>query len=121
MEGITSAALGLALDAASLRQQAIAANIANAQTDGYVPLGVDFERQLDDARRTWANSGSADAESLRGVTPRLVRLASQDGTQTGLDMQVAALAQNGVHFQTLLKALSKHYSLLEEAVSDGKK
>ncbi|WP_419688248.1 flagellar basal body protein [Burkholderia theae] len=120
-EAITSATLGLALDAASLRQQAIAANIANAQTDGYVPLGVDFERQLIDARQTWASSGSVDAESLRGVAPRLVRVASQDGMQSGLDMQVAALAQNGVHFQTLLKALSKHYALLEEAVSDGKK
>jgi flagellar basal-body rod protein FlgB len=121
MEAITSAALGLALDAASLRQQAIAANIANAQTDGYVPLDVDFDRQLVDARRTWASSGSADAESLRDVAPHLVRAVATDSSQSGLDMQVAALAQNGVHFQTLLKALSKHYALLEEAVSDGKK
>ncbi|WP_240324582.1 flagellar basal body rod protein FlgB [Trinickia diaoshuihuensis] len=121
MEAITSAALGLALDAASLRQQVIAANIANAQTDGYVPLDVDFDRQLADARRTWANSGSVDAASLRDVAPRLVRAAAPDAAHAGLDMQVAALAQNGVHFQTLLKALSKHYALLEEAVSDGKK
>ena len=43
IEAVTRSALALALDAASLRQQAIATNIANANAVGYVPLD----------KRTW--------------------------------------------------------------------
>ena len=35
--------IGLALDAALMRQTAIAANIANTSTKGYQAIGVDFE------------------------------------------------------------------------------
>ena len=45
IEAVTRSALALALDAASLRQQAIATNIANANVIDYVPQRVSFEAQ----------------------------------------------------------------------------
>lgn len=124
LEAITARVLGLALDAASLRQQAIAANIANANTADYVPVRVSFESQLDEARRVLQEGRSIDASSLVGVEPRLER-AGLEGTglpvKVMLDVEVANLAQNSVHYQALVKGLSKHYAVLSAAVSDGKK
>ena len=51
IEAVTRSALALALDAAAMRQQAIATNIANANVIDYVPQRVNFEAQLADARR----------------------------------------------------------------------
>ena len=123
IESITTAALSLALDAASLRQQAIAANMANAGTPGYAPLTVNFEDQLEDARRALQARGRLDEATLAGVQPRLEAQPALGGVpaRLQLDMEAANLAQNSVHYQALLKGLSRHYALLASAVSDGKK
>lgn len=125
VDSITTRALALALDAASLRQQAISANIANAETVGYVPLAVDFEAQLGNARRSLASQGHLDAHSLDGVVPRLVETdeIGSSGLSTGvtLDVQVARMAENAVRYETLLKGLSRHFGVLSEAIADGKK
>ncbi|HJV47714.1 MAG TPA: flagellar basal body rod protein FlgB [Geothrix sp.] len=125
IEAITTAALGLALDAATLRQQAIAANIANANTAGYHPVSVNFESQLEDARMALQNEGRMDAASLAGVTPRLeVDLAPQAlglSPKVMVDVEVAHMAQNAVQYQALIRGLSKHFAIMSAAVSDGKK
>jgi flagellar basal-body rod protein FlgB len=123
VDSITAAALGLALDAAQLRQQAIAANIANHGTQGYVPIGVDFESQLAQARRSLESGAPLEASSLAGVQPRLVPLSSPDGAQPAvrLDEQVAAMAGNAVTYQALARGLARHFAILSAAVSDGKR
>jgi flagellar basal-body rod protein FlgB len=124
VEAITTAALGLALDAASLRQQAIATNIANADAVDYVPLSVSFEAQLDDARQALQSRGGLDAASLAGVQPQLVTAGlGENGLppKVMLDVEVAEMARNSVHYQALLKGLSKHFAILSAAVTDGKK
>jgi flagellar basal-body rod protein FlgB len=124
IEAITTMALGLALDAAALRQHASAANIANADTVGYVPVQVSFEAQLEDARRALQTRGRLDVASLAGVEPRLESVGP-DATglppTVMLDVEVAGMVQNAVHYQALIKGLSKHYAILSAAVSDGKK
>ncbi|MGE4240214.1 flagellar basal body rod protein FlgB [Ramlibacter sp.] len=123
IESITTSVLGLALDAAAMRQQAIAANIANASVPGYAPSAVSFDDQLEDARRALQGIGRLDAASLQGVQPALRTLASPNGEPLAvqLDGEAAQLAQNSVHFQALLKGLAKHYALLSTAVGDGRK
>jgi flagellar basal-body rod protein FlgB len=125
IEAVTTTLLGLALDAASLRQQAIAANIANADVAGYAPLAVDFESQLDGARRDIGGVSRIDAAALSQVVPALVADASPQPfglpPKVMLDLEVAHLAQNGVQYQALVTGLSKHYAILALAVGDGKK
>jgi flagellar basal-body rod protein FlgB len=122
IESVTTAAVGLALDAAQLRQQAITANIANHATEGYVPLGVDFEAQMAQARRSLQAGGRLDAASLAGVQPKLVPMAGADSAQpVRLDDQVAAMASNAVTYQALARGLSRHFAILSAAVSDGKR
>lgn len=124
IEAVTMRALGLALDAAALRQQAAAANIANVNTPGYVPVAVTFEAQLEEARLALQNPGALDPAVLAGVEPALRRVPTDElglPAKVMLDVEVAGLAQNAAHYQALLKAVSKHYAILSAAVSDGKR
>lgn len=123
VEATTTATLAFALNAASLRQQAIATNIANAHTLGYAPQRVDFASQLEDARRSLEARGSLDPLTLASVRLQVESHPGADGARPDvqLDMETARLAENAVHYQALLKGLSRHLSILSIAVSDGRR
>jgi flagellar basal-body rod protein FlgB len=121
IETITTAALGLALDAASLRQQAIAANIANHSTEGYVPQKLDFEAQLASARRSLG--GTLDEFALSNVKLQLQPVLDANGApaKVQLDAEMADMARNSVQFQALARGLNRHFAILAMAASEGKK
>ncbi|QSI29795.1 flagellar basal body protein [Variovorax sp. RKNM96] len=123
IEAVTRSVLALALDAASMRQQAISTNIANANAVGYVPQRVSFEAQLDDARRSMAQSGRLDAFALSQVRPRIEPVVDGAGAPVSvqLDVEAAEMARNAVHYQALVKGLSRHFSILSMAAGDGRK
>jgi flagellar basal-body rod protein FlgB len=117
----TTSLLGLAIDAAVMRQQALAQNIANVNTPGYRRLSVNFEQRV-----------AALADGAAGAAPRAADLASLrpyvevagPGAKDGgveLDTEVAAMAENTLRHQVLLKALSKHLGLIAIAVNEGKR
>jgi flagellar basal-body rod protein FlgB len=116
--GVTTELVKLALDAATLRQQAIANNIANANTPGYQPLRVSFENQLTALRGKLEAGTGIGAELLAGVAPRLENVPASQGV--ALDLETAALAENTVRYQALLKALGKQYAILNSVVTGGK-
>jgi flagellar basal-body rod protein FlgB len=122
IEAMTGNLIALALDAASLRQQALAMNIANASTEGYVPQQVDFEAQLEGARQSIRSKGSVDPFALVGVRAQLEPALDSNGRPqvVHLDTEVAKLSENSVQYQALIKGLSRHYHILSLAVSDGK-
>ena len=115
MESNVVTLVRLALDAASLRHQAIANNIANASSSLYAPLKVNFEEQLGFAR-----SGLGAAGVPNHVKPFI---EPEGGPVTGvrLDMEMVKLAQNTVHYQSLLRALDKRGSILSAAISEGRR
>jgi flagellar basal-body rod protein FlgB len=123
IEAVTRSVLALALDAASLRQQAISANIANANAIGYVPQRVSFEEQLVDARRSMAQTGRVDAFALSQVRPHMEASVDSQGVpaQVQLDMEAADMARNAVQYQALVKGLSRHFAILSMAAGDGRK
>ena len=106
-----------------MRQQAISTNIANANAVGYVPQRVSFEAQLDDARRSMAQSGRLDAFALSQVRPRIEPVVDGAGAPVPvqLDVEAAEMARNAVHYQALVKGLSRHFSILSMAAGDGRK
>jgi flagellar basal-body rod protein FlgB len=111
LEGTGAAAARLALDAAALRHQAIAHNLANLNSENYVPLEVSFDAQLAAARRAQAARPELVQESWRGAGPR-----PQD-----VDLEMVKLSQNTIHYQALLKALGKQLAILNVAVSEGRR
>ena len=111
-ESLGSSMVKLALDAAALRHQAIAHNLANLHSEGYVPLGVSFESQLEALRR--------------GRTPDRPELAPQAGRAIGprpqdVDIEMVELSQNTIHYQALIKALGVHVAILSSAIGEGRR
>ena len=123
IEAITTAALSSALTAGSSRQAAVASNIANAGTEGYVPLRLGFDATLEDARGTLLERGSIDPSQISALRGRLEPMLDASGvaTRVQLDAEMAELASNSVHFQALLQGLSRHLSILALAAADGRK
>lgn len=123
-EAITTKAMTLALDTAVLRHQAIATNIANANAIGYVPLTVSFGDQLAEALSFVKTNGEIDVSALDVLKPQLTQARMEDGSLDGrvnADMEMAEMARNAVHYQSLLKGLTHHYRLLSMAAGDGKR
>ena len=91
--------VSLALDAALLRQTAIAQNVANINTRGYQTVGVSFEDQL-------------NPQSIESVKPQL----ALDPTHKTLDQQIALGVQNATHYRALVKGLNHRFALMALAV-----
>lgn len=123
LEAVTTATLSLALEAASRRHQAIAANIANAGTEGYTPVRLAFEAHLAEARQTLRDRGSVDPFALAGVRMELEPVLDAEGrpAKVQVDAEVADMARNAVQYQALTQGLSRHLSILAAAAADGKK
>jgi len=122
IEAITTAAIARALDAATLRHQAIAANIANHGVEGYVPLKVSFAAEFAEQRAGQA-AGRLDAQAVSAMKAQLTPVLDAQGlpAKVKLDSEMADMAQNAVQYQALARGLSRHMSILASAASDGKK
>jgi flagellar basal-body rod protein FlgB len=123
LESLTTSVLAKALEGAALRQHAIAANVANANTSGFAALRVDFESQLEDARNSLRERGSVEPRDLDALRPTLAFEADGAGgpLPVQLDQQVADMARNAVHYQSLAQGLSRHFGLLAMAAAEGRK
>lgn len=119
IEGNTTQLVSLALDAAVMRQQAIAQNIANANTPGYRRKDVSFESQLAGAMTQDGRLQGVVGASLRGIAPVLTVAPST--SKVALDEEIAHLSENTLHHQVLLKALGKYYALMDSAINEGKR
>lgn len=112
LEALTVPSLLAALDAAQLRQQVIATNVANAGEPGRKPLRVTFEQAL-------ATTSSGHPPSLE-PTIRPARSNSLDGL-VRLDEEIVAMARNAMHHQALLRVLDQHLGVLALAIGEGRR
>jgi flagellar basal-body rod protein FlgB len=110
LQGAGMAMAKLAVDAAALRHQAIAHNLANLNSENYVPLGVSFESQLAAAGGRPVKPQLVQ-ELDRGIGPR-----PQD-----VDMEMVKLAQNTIHYQALMRGIGRQYAMLRDVISEGKR
>jgi len=87
------------LSATELRSRVIAANIANQNTPGYTREEVRFEDMLRDAMRR-----GASADDISKLAPEVVKdlatPARQDGNNVNLELELNALRENRVLFET---------------------
>lgn len=111
---VTQAALERAIAGASLRHALIADNIANANTPGYKRRDLDFGSLL--ARALDAGTPAASIERLP-LVPRVDAATSvrADGNNVDLDVEIAALHENSVVYQTLLAVAKARLRMLATA------
>jgi flagellar basal-body rod protein FlgB len=107
------------LDAAALRQDAIAANIANAETPGYrrVDVSPNFSEQL---KATMA-SGNV-AQSLDNLTPTLApdaqaRSVRPDGNTVEIEHEMLLMNKNSVEYDYLTEVVSTNIKQLKLAIT----
>jgi flagellar basal-body rod protein FlgB len=123
--GMTEQLVGLALDAALKRHEAIAANIANAETDGYRPLTSRFD-ELVQSLQGRVTDPTLDASSTRLIATfqdsleRRPWMGDPRATRVELDMQMADLARNSLQYQALLTASAKLSGLEDLVINGGK-
>ena len=107
------------LDAAVMRQEAIATNIANAETPGFkrVDINADFNREL--ATRM---SRGASARELRDVrlelqedeNPRAMR---QDGNTVEVEREMLEMNRNTVAYEFLTDYVSSSFKSMKFAIN----
>ncbi len=114
MADLTSVALHTALNGLQARQRAIADNVANINTPGYLANKVAFEGALADAVR----SGSPAAAATSGIaTRKSLEPTREDGNNVNLDQETLSNVSTGLSYQTVLSAMNSKYSLLRTSIS----
>ncbi|MEK7395235.1 MAG: flagellar basal body rod protein FlgB [Fibrobacterota bacterium] len=122
-------AVRLSLDASTMRQKAIANNIANVNTPGYQRIEVSFEDELKKALNPRQLLGAqTDAGHMPIGRPTLDKLQPQayrpkDSTLPGqinnvdIDMEMAKLAENQILFNAGVKFLTERSSVIRSAIA----
>ncbi len=104
------------LDASALRQEALAANIANAETPGYKRVDLDASFATEFATRL--RSGQvASAPAPKLVTDVGATTERVDGNTVELDKELLAMGKNGAEFEVLTDFISGSLKQLRMAIT----
>lgn len=107
------------LDAAALRHEAIAANVANAETPGYrrVDIAPDFATQLR-ARLAAGNLASTQgAPAPRLAVDNQARSVRPDGNTVDIENELLAMNRNAVEHEFLSDIVSGNLKQLRLAIT----
>lgn len=111
----TMALLEHAIDVSAMRQSVHAANIANANVDGYSRLDVTFDTALDQA-----SLQSFSTPSTSGALPLSTSAVVATGEAVRLDEEMAAMAKNALRYQMLLGAFERSVGSVRLAINEGR-
>ena len=100
--------------AEGLRQQTIANNIANMNTDGYRRTDINFEDVLNKALE---KQDPVDAKSLTAdiIQPQNTPI-NEFGNDVSLDNEVGEMVKNTIRHRTYMLMLKKTYQQMESAI-----
>jgi len=106
------------LDASVVRQEAIASNIANADTPGYrrLDLAPDFATQL----RTKLEAGNfSSAASLQPsiIEDPFARSVRPDGNSVEMETELLAMNRNTVEYDYLTEVVSRNIKQMKIAIN----
>ncbi|MDP0499637.1 MAG: flagellar basal body rod protein FlgB [Verrucomicrobiota bacterium JB022] len=106
------------LDATAMRQQALAANLANASTPGYkrVDLNSDFEANF---RRELQSGqlGNGQNFPLSVETDTSARAVGPDGNNVAIEEEMQAINENALRYQFMTQYVSTSLKHLETAIT----
>jgi flagellar basal-body rod protein FlgB len=107
----TQQSLELGLEGSSLRQRALAQNMANINTPGYKRVDVDFHAQL---RKMMANntSGGIIQPNFHIDHPPSNSAVRVDGNTVDIDQESAQIAENALEYQGYTSLLATRRRML---------
>jgi flagellar basal-body rod protein FlgB len=110
----TQQALESAMSGSMMRNTLLTNNLANVSTPGYQPEDVNFQSALQSA----VQSGSpVDQVSFKPYTVQ--QAVGPDGNGVSPEQQQAALAQNGLLYETLTQVAAQREHILQDAMGLG--
>jgi flagellar basal-body rod protein FlgB len=112
----TQLALEGAIRGAGVRHQALAANLANANTPGYQRVDVDFHGALAAAIESPEALSSLSFSAARDASAGAVRA---DGSTVDVDAESAKLAANSLEHQAAVQVAHARIGILKAAMGTG--
>ncbi len=106
--------IGAAVKAESLRQKAIANNVANLQTPGYRRVDVKFQDLL---AKALESSGAVDLNDIEAeiYQPQNTPVKA-DGNDVSLETEVGEMVKNSLRHKTYVRLLQKKYQQIDLAM-----
>ena len=112
----TQLALERAIEGAGKRHEALAANLANANTPGYQRVDVDFHGALSSAMGSREALQSLSFSPARDGSAGAVRA---DGSTVDVDSESAKLAANALEHQAAVQVAQARIGILKAAMGTG--
>ncbi|HLI48323.1 MAG TPA: flagellar basal body rod protein FlgB [Chthonomonas sp.] len=111
-----------ALNAAALRQQVIANNLANVNTPGYKRQAVSFESALQSALEIRHTPFAAlDPHPISSIQPTVYTVNTTtdrtDGNNVDPESESVALAMNAIRYDALATAVSLQFTNLKTVIN----
>lgn len=103
------------IKAETLRQKAIANNVANLETPGYRRIDVKFEELLAKCLRSSKEFDLSEVEA-EIYQPKQTPLKS-NGNDVNLEAEVGQMIKNTLRHKAYIRLLSKKYSQIELAIN----
>ncbi len=122
-----------ALDAAWIRNEVIAQNIANVDTPGYKRSTVAFEEYLESASKKNGFKGNttssrhvqigknSDNAKIRVSEDNSNLSTRLDGNNVDIETEMASLAKNDIRYNALVQSISGSYQRIMSAINEGKR
>ena len=111
----TQIALERTIQGAAMRNEALAANLANANTPGYRRVDVDFHSTLAQAMGSGKPRDAVQSAGFAMETDNTGPLRA-DGSTVDVDAESAKLAANGLEHQTAVSIAGARIATLRSAM-----
>ena len=125
LSDISSGALASALRSCSARHRALADNIANVDTPGFIRQDLQFEEALAAAVHTARRAPQRGAEivsAFRAEPQRDWSLpARADGNNVDIDREMVMLARNALRYQAAGEVLAARVRTLRSAIQGARR
>ena len=107
------------MDAAMLRQEAIATNVANAETPGFrrVDLSPDFAAQLKSSMAAGDLGRTAASLKPQLMEDQSARSVRPDGNTVELERELMAMNRNAVEYDYLSQIVTSNIKQLKLAIT----
>jgi flagellar basal-body rod protein FlgB len=116
----TQIALERAISGASMRNEALASNLANANTPGYQRVDVDFHSALASALGSAADAGGAqsslDSLSFAPQVDASAGATRADGSTVDVEAESAKLSANALEQQAEVQIAHARIGILQSAI-----
>jgi len=131
----TTSLLQRVMDLRVQNQQVIAGNVANANTPGYTPVRLEFEKNLREAVNSSANAftggathpahfamgGGGEIEKVQATVIRArPSTAIGDGNEVDINQEMVLLSENEILYEAASQMLTKKLGLVKYIAQETK-